>query len=156
MEILCWLGACSLLHLSQPSYLKEPRKQPLSTRSHNLKDMLLYANTFSDKLYYEVMEEPVAELENKKEITVQFFNAKAEKEVCFLSPHFCCFPVIFVDAVVVMFLSHVVVGVLCVVSSFRTCVFFTPLSRSVFTLCMACLRLLVPAACTNSHSKVLF
>ena len=62
------------------TYLKEPRKQPLSTRSHNLKDMLLYANTFSDKLYYEVMEEPVAELENKKEITVQFFNAKAEKE----------------------------------------------------------------------------
>ena len=44
--------------------------------------MLFYANSWSDKLYFEPLEESVAEMETKKEINLRFFDSNAQEVVC--------------------------------------------------------------------------
>lgn len=65
---------------SHSTYLDAPRQTSIrSSDARTLRDMLFYANSWSDKLYFEPLEESVAEMETKKEINLRFFDSNAQE-----------------------------------------------------------------------------
>lgn len=64
------------------SYTGVPRPQPFKTTEvRSLKDMLVAGQITTDILYYEILDTPLEEIENKKELSIAYFNNKVEEVV---------------------------------------------------------------------------
>lgn len=50
-----------------------------TTEVRTLKDMIVIQQTLTTKLYYEILDVPITEIENKKEVHVSWFNSKVEE-----------------------------------------------------------------------------